>query len=175
MSYKSIVNVSKSGNSYSAIDISGNTVTGISTRTLRKAFKAGSSLGLIETKSGKSQWRVIKGISEVEASVIPEVVESPVVEVPTEHQEVLNFIHSSYNLKPQGLVMNELKWKYLVRSAVRGKNIMMTGQAGCGKTMSAKALVNALDRPDFYFNLGATQDPRATLIGNVHFNEGQGT
>ena len=43
MSYKSIVNVSKSGNSYSAIDISGNTVTGISTRTLRKAFKAGSS------------------------------------------------------------------------------------------------------------------------------------
>ena len=37
---------------------------------------------------------------------------------------------------------------------------MMTGPAGCGKTMAAKALVNALDRPDFYFNLGATQDPR---------------
>ena len=53
MSYKSIVNVSKSGNSYSATDVSGNNVTGISTRTLRKAFKAGSSLGLIETKTGK--------------------------------------------------------------------------------------------------------------------------
>ena len=71
--------------------------------------------------------------------------------------------------------MNELKWKYLVSSAVRGKNIMMTGAAGCGKTMAAKALVNSLDREDFYFNLGATQDPRATLIGNVHFNEGEGT
>ena len=94
---------------------------------------------------------------------------------PTGHQDIMNFIHSSYDLKPQGLVMNELKWKYLVRSAVRGKNIMMTGQAGCGKTMAAKALVNSLERPDFYFNLGATQDPRATLIGNVHFNEGQGT
>jgi len=93
----------------------------------------------------------------------------------TEHQEIMSFIHQSYDLKPQGLVMNELKWKYLVRSAVRGKNIMMTGQAGCGKTLAAKALVNALDRPDFYFNLGATQDPRSTLIGNVHFNEGQGT
>ena len=77
--------------------------------------------------------------------------------------------------RPKGLVMNELKWKYLVRSAVRGKNIMMTGQAGCGKTMAAKSLVNALDRPDFYFNLGATQDPRATLIGNVHFDKGKGT
>ena len=48
---------------------------------------------------------------------------------------------------------------------------MMTGQAGCGKTLAAKSLVNALDRPDFYFNLGATQDPRSTLIGNVHFDK----
>jgi nitric oxide reductase NorQ protein len=72
-------------------------------------------------------------------------------------------------------MMNELKWKYLIRSGVRGKNIMMTGPAGCGKTMAAKALVNSLDRPDFYFNLGATQDPRATLIGNVHFEKNSGT
>jgi len=100
---------------------------------------------------------------------------TPSVDVPVEHQEVLNFIHSSYNLKPKALMMNELKWKYLVRSAVRGKNIMMTGPAGCGKTMAAKCAVNALDRPDFYFNLGATQDPRATLIGNTHFSQEDGT
>ena len=48
---------------------------------------------------------------------------------------------------------------------------MMTGQAGCGKTLAAKSLINALDRPEFYFNLGATQDPRSTLIGNVHFDK----
>ena len=41
--------------------------------------------------------------------------------------------------------------------------------------MSAKSLVKALDRPDFYFNLGATQDPRATLIGNTHFAKDTGT
>ena len=52
---------------------------------------------------------------------------------------------------------------------------MMTGQAGCGKTMAAKALVKALDRPEYYFNLGATQDPRSTLIGNVHYNKKDGT
>jgi nitric oxide reductase NorQ protein len=71
--------------------------------------------------------------------------------------------------------MSELKWKYLIRSAVRGKNIMMTGPAGCGKTMAAKSVVNSLDRADFYFNLGATQDPRSTLIGNTHFDSKKGT
>ena len=96
-------------------------------------------------------------------------------EVPEEHAELMHMIHTSYDLKPKGLKMNELKWKYLMRSGMRGKNIMMTGPAGCGKTMAAKALVNALDRPDFYFNLGATQDPRATLIGNTHFSKEKGT
>ena len=51
------------------------------------------------------------------------------VDVPTDHEEVLNFIHTSYSLKPRNLMMSELKWKYLVRSGVRGKNIMMTGPA----------------------------------------------
>ena len=89
---------------------------------------------------------------------------------------VLNFIHNEASgLKPKTLIMPELKWKYLVRSAMRAKNIMMTGPAGCGKTQAAKTLVKALDRPDFYFNLGATQDPRGTLIGNTHFKKDEGT
>ena len=135
-----------------------------------EAFNTNQAIGHFDDGGFK-----LVDISLFDKEIQPEVVEPEMVEVPTEHAEVLNFIHSSYSLKPKGLVMKELKWKYLVRSAVRGKNIMMTGQAGCGKTMAAKALVNGLDRPDFYFNLGATQDPRATLIGNVHINEGQGT
>jgi len=99
----------------------------------------------------------------------------PAANVPAEQAEVMAFIQKSPELKPDTLKMQDLKWKYLVRSAMRGKNIMMTGPAGCGKTMAAKTVVNALDRPEFYFNLGATQDPRATLIGNVHFNKESGT
>jgi len=102
----------------------------------------------------------------------------PVIELVSNdagHEEVKAFIHGSVQLKPHQLIMSDLKWKYLVRSAMRGKNIMMTGPAGTGKTVAAKYLVNALNRPDFYFNLGATQDPRATLIGNTHFSKESGT
>jgi len=85
---------------------------------------------------------------------------------------VLQFINNAASIKPDTLEMSDIKWKYLIRSVVRGKNIMMCGPAGCGKTMAAQALPEATDRPFFYFNLGATQDPRSTLIGNTHFKDG---
>jgi len=88
---------------------------------------------------------------------------------------VMQLIQNAHKIKPSTLEMSDIKWKYLVRSAVRGKNIMMVGPAGCGKTQAAKDLPKATNRPFFYFNLGATQDPRATLIGNTHFKDGQTT
>ena len=92
-----------------------------------------------------------------------------------EQVELMNFIKTSDKLKPTMLKMQPLKWKYLMRSAMRGKNIMMTGPAGCGKTMAAKTVGEVLNKETFYFNLGATQDPRSTLIGNTHFNTEDGT
>ena len=172
MNNKIVVKIEKSGNRFNAFDKDGNKLTSeIITSTRKSAYEAGMAL---EKRSGKNDrvywWKV--PMSEFEQVIVPDVSS---VDVPSDHAEVLNFIHSSYSLKPKGLVMKELKWKYLVRSAVRGKNILMTGPAGCGKTMASKSLVNSLDRPDFYFNLGATQDPRSSLIGNTHFDKKKGT
>jgi MoxR-like ATPase len=99
----------------------------------------------------------------------------PVMEIKKELTPELQLINNAHKIKPASLEMSDVKWKYLVRSAVRGKNIMMVGPAGCGKTQAAKDLPAATNRPFFYFNLGATQDPRATLIGNTHFKDGQTT
>ncbi len=165
-----VVRCEFSGNRANAWDTDGNKRTSeITVGARQKAAKGGYLLGRFINKAGKAYWKKWDGeISSPEPHLSS-------VDVPTDHAEVLNFIHSSYSLKPRNLMMSELKWKYLVRSGVRGKNIMMTGPAGCGKTMAAKSLVNSLDRPDYYFNLGATQDPRSTLIGNTHFDSKKGT
>ena len=165
-----VVRCEWSGNRANAWDTDGNKRTSeITVGARQKAADGNYLLGRFQMKNGKFHWKRWDGeISTPETH-------NTSVDVPTDHAEVLNFIHTSYSLKPRNLMMSELKWKYLVRSGVRGKNIMMTGPAGCGKTMAAKSLVNSLDRPDYYFNLGATQDPRSTLIGNTHFDSKKGT
>ena len=168
-----IVKIEMSGNRFNAFDKDGNKWThAIITSTRKSTFKANKALEMRE-KNGRTYWWKVPMERFESVSHIPATPSE--VEVPDGHAEIMEFISDSYKLKPEGLIMKELKWKYLIRSAVRGKNIMMTGQAGCGKTLAAKALVNALDRPEFYFNLGATQDPRSTLIGNVHYNKVNGT
>ena len=113
-------------------------------------------------------------VSELPAEAVTATDEQPVIaEQESIMDPVMSLIHNASKIKPADLEIADLKWKYLVRSAVRGKNIMMVGPAGCGKTHAAKALPAATGRPFFYFNLGATQDPRATLIGNTHFINSQ--
>lgn len=91
--------------------------------------------------------------------------------------EVSKFLSNCSKIKPDLLVMNDLKWKLLVRSAIRGRNILLIGPTGSGKTLAAKSLAEATKRNDrfFTFNLGSTQDPRATLIGNTQFDKDKGT
>lgn len=167
------------GNSFKLIDSKGTKVgtLGIGTGTRKSAYEAGEALQAYVQKNGKKVYRKV-GMDVYNNLVAPMATENGGVqfEDKSDHTAIKDFIHKgSVNLKPTELVMTDLKWKYLIRSAVRAKNIMMTGPAGCGKTMAAKSLVKALDRPDFYFNLGATQDPRATLIGNTQFDSKNGT
>jgi len=176
-----IYKVENSGNRFNLVNTAGeveNDSTIVTSFLRKKAHNTNSAIRGHINKAGKKSFRMVDINEYNEALVKPinTALAETVVENPTDHKEVIDFIHSDgIKLKPKNLIMTELKWKYLLRSAVRAKNIMMTGPAGSGKTMAAKALVEALNRPFFYFNLGATQDPRASLIGNTHFNKTEGT
>lgn len=123
------------------------------------------------------------GIFPISDSAVPEIPvaknETPVsVEVKT-HDEIVAFIKTCYKYKPAELKMPELKWKFLVRSALTGSNIMMVGHSGCGKTIAAYGAAQMLAEKMGYefvvINLGSTQDPRSTIVGNTHYNKENGT
>jgi MoxR-like ATPase len=85
------------------------------------------------------------------------------------------FLNTCVSKRPKSLFCEDLTWKFICRSVIRGRNILLTGPTGCGKSQTAYAAAKALDREIFYINLGATQDPRGALIGNTHFSKDSGT
>jgi nitric oxide reductase NorQ protein len=175
-----IYQVIKVGRTFAMLTADNQTATkvaGITKTRMKAAHDSNQAIRGYVSKSGKTTYKLVE-INEFRnlAHQTPEIKSESVSEVFETHEALKSFIHNDgYSFKPKGLFMDELKWKYLLRSAVRGKNIMMTGPTGCGKTLAAQSLVKSLNRPDFYFNLGATQDPRATLIGNTHFDKQKGT
>ena len=176
-----IYKIEKIGNRFNLVNTAGEIESDSSvvrSKIRNRAHGKGKAVRAHINKNGQKSFRMVdmNQYNEMLVKPINTDIAETVVENPTEHSAVIDFIHrDGIALKPKNLIMTELKWKYLLRSAVRAKNIMMTGPAGSGKTMAAKALVEALNRPFHYFNLGATQDPRASLIGNTHFNKTEGT
>ena len=102
-------------------------------------------------------------------STLPE--EKPVEKT----NEVMSFLKTCVDKRPDTLYMEDLNWKFICRNVYRGANMLLTGPTGTGKSQTAIAVAKALGRELFYINLGATQDPRGTLIGNTHFSKDAGT
>jgi nitric oxide reductase NorQ protein len=160
-----------------AMDVNGNDITSqIPLLSRKRANSNGVALKMIHTTTGKTQWRDAD-MSEYDAlktiAVPPKKVDNMKNEL---EMDVVEFLKDCGTLKPSHLIMDSLKWRYLMRSVLRGKNVMMTGPSGCGKTLAAQTIASVLDgRKFFYFNIGATQDPRSTLIGNTHYSKDKGT
>lgn len=157
----------KKGQSVRAIDINTNKdiTTDITYMTLSKAFKAGMWL-----ENGSGKWRQIDP-KDIHATPAAEVVEA----AKSEAGNVMAFLSTCVEKRPTSLFCEDLTWKFICRSVMRGRNILLTGPTGTGKSQTAIAVAKAMDRELFYLNLGATQDPRGTLIGNTHFSKDAGT
>jgi MoxR-like ATPase len=166
-----VVMYTQDGNPYISELGTGNDITSLFRSIMVKHAIDNDEALIFDHETGRAKRIALDDIKQQEIVTTPEPQPMPKQEM----DPVLALIHNAHKIKPSNLEMSDIKWKYLVRSAVRGKNIMMVGPAGCGKTQAAKELPKATNRPFFYFNLGATQDPRATLIGNTHFKDGQTT
>ena len=129
--------------------------------TLANAFKNGSWL-YKETEN--SAWQQVEQGSTLEAK--------PKVEP---KNEIMSLLSTCVEKRPDTLFMEDLNWKFICRNVYRGRNMMLTGPTGTGKSQTAIAVAKALGKDLFYINLGATQDPRGTLIGNTHFSKDAGT
>ena len=91
------------------------------------------------------------------------------------NDEINDILSKCISLKPKELIISDLKWKYLIRAVLRSKNVMIIGPSGCAKTMAARCVATALKRPFEKFNIGSTQDARATLVGNTTYKKELGT
>lgn len=165
--------ITKEGRTYVA-KVDGVDITDqIPAPTRATAFRAGQVLVEIETKTGGTQWRRADHSAVITTPI--DVVDTESTDTDSALEDFKRFILNSYSIKPKGLIMDDLPWRYLVRSVLRGKNILMTGPSGCGKTLAGRGVADALERELFVIPLGSTQDPRATLIGNTQFNPEEGT
>jgi len=133
--------------------------------TLSKAFKAGMWLS---NESGK--WRQVSpNTKNMSKKSVNETA------VPAAENTVMAFLNTCVEKRPETLFCEDLTWKFICRSVLRGTNMLLTGPTGCGKSQTAFAVAKAMEREIFYINLGATQDPRGALIGNTHFSKDAGT
>lgn len=181
--FEIICKVIKPAKQYEAYDINTNIEYTKDITVLRKREAFQDNKYLIKTISGagKVYWRMIDPEDATIKTSLELNKNMPLSELKLlyegifeedETEKIRAYIKNSKSLKPRDLIINDLDWKYLIRSGIRGENIMITGFQGCGKTKCAHALKVALKRPFEYFNLGATQDPRSALIGTTHSKDG---
>ena len=69
-------------------------------------------------------------------------------------------------------VIDETKKKMLVELVKNGKNTLLTGPTGCGKTTLAIEIAEELDMKPVVINCGSTQDARSSLIGYFTLKDG---
>ena len=84
-------------------------------------------------------------------------------------------LENCISLKPKELIIDNLKWKYLIWATLHQKNILLIGESGTAKTLAARSVAKVLNRPLEIIHCGSSQDARATLIGNTTYKKEIGT
>jgi nitric oxide reductase NorQ protein len=174
INYPAVFEVSKPYNkgnkvvvTYNGIDVSDM----FAWATKQKAFDTGCNI-YKETEHSKS--KLVKDSDAILRASHPANVEGS---DEFNQANLMQFLQSGEVLRsrPAHMFVQDLTWKVVVRNVMKGKNTLLVGPSGSGKTQLVYEAAKAAKREIFYVNLGATQDPRGTLIGNTHFDKDKGT
>jgi cobaltochelatase CobS len=76
---------------------------------------------------------------------------------------------------PSTFYVDRDTWTQMVYGMLNGKNILLTGPSGSGKSELCYQVAAACGRKLEAFNMGAMSEPRTSLIGNTHFDREKGT
>ena len=175
-----LVNVTKVGKEIQAIrNDTEEDITNLIRKWVRnQAFGAGCALKMHHTKTKGVQWRKVPiKFSQEKKDTAPKFASvssgqwSPMTK--TDRKE---FVAKAMDYKPERLCIEEIWWKYVLRSSLNSDNLLFVGPSGCGKTLACQCVAEVFpNRKWFVFNLGASQDPRGMLVGNTHYSKEQGT
>jgi MoxR-like ATPase len=134
---------------------------------------SGASPGFIQKKS-LSPW--LKEIFNLDESV-PAQASAPNLSgssAPAVHAPVLPWKTAKLPAITEFYVL-ESNWRQILYCLAEGGNVLLTGPAGQGKSELAYIAARTLGLTLEAFNFGAMSEPRASLIGNTHFNKEKGT
>jgi Holliday junction resolvasome RuvABC ATP-dependent DNA helicase subunit len=80
--------------------------------------------------------------------------------------------HPWFKIKvPSDFKIDPIKLNVMACRALQGRNLTLVGPKGCGKSEFAGVLAKSIGYKLESFNMGATSEPRSTLIGNTHKNQ----
>jgi energy-coupling factor transporter ATP-binding protein EcfA2 len=170
------ISVQKEGRGYKAIDKDGNIVTGIPVWAMKRAYSDNAMLReYINAATGKIQWRRVDQNKATMETAVHEINNTPSTTQQIMKTDISKILANAETYLPRNMKIPLLSWRFALRSILRGENLLIFGESGCGKTKLARLSPKVLGREFEIFNLGATQEPRSTLIGNTHFEQGRGT
>lgn len=190
--YSVILMIKREGNRFVPYEIRSGRPTDdrIWNRDAKICVSENKYIGRTKTKSGNLQWRKLNPEDVPDdytnpydgSTLVKNSKSDPAESKPANDDffqktddEVRKLTASSYKHKPENLEIDELNWKLAYRAGLRGESILFLGYSGCGKTLTARSVAHALNKPFFFFNMGAMQDARSALIGNTHYSTDKGT
>jgi len=76
---------------------------------------------------------------------------------------------------PKYFFVERAVWETVLYDMVHGKNMLVVGPSGSGKSELMYIAAKAIDLPLAAFNMGAMSEPRLALVGATHFSKESGT